>query len=191
MKPYVVMLLLGFVCNITSPSGAFAPTAPHHPFNMSYDEIWEHSSQEMKDKYHTQALLTARMLMTEDRRTNPWIMMASIVKNRVDSCYRGDCTVYDVIHAPRQFTAIWQNHDNWKLYKNFNVGDSEEFDEAYHIAREIFVMGVPFEYSSITHAYHRGAMMNLYNQEYPFWDAPGNRMTERGEIDGWVYGAAP
>jgi len=156
----------------------------------TFDYKWAVMSNEDKEKIHNESLWIARVLLSEDTRRKPWIMMASIVKNRVDTEHRRKTNVWSVIHDKRQFSAV--TGESWNRYKKLTLdSNNSHFNESYDIARNVLVMGVPNRYEGITHAYYPSTMTGVYgyNKSYPTWDTPNNPMDMRDGVDGWVYGA--
>jgi len=142
-----------------------------------------------QEKVNEKALWMARVMMSEDKRDEPWLMIASIVVNRQETKYRGRTTVYGVIHDPYQFSAV--NTSKWTRYKNLNPDNGNElFDRAYELAKRVIVLGVPEKYEGVTHAYYPETMAKVYgySKDYPVWDTPERPMNNRDEVEGWIYG---
>ena len=153
---------------------------------------WDSMSDEEKALVQDQAMWMARVLLSEDKREEPWIMMASIIRNRELKRHRGKKTVWGVIHDEWQFSAV--RTTKWRRYKNLNLeSGNKKFNRAYQIALEVIVLGVPARYTGITHAYYPDTMTGAYgySKGYPTWDTPNSPMDGRNEVDGWVYGIAP
>lgn len=158
----------------------------------TFEGRWESMSSAERTKVQEQALWIARVLMSEDKREEPWTMMASIIINRTNMNYRGKTTTWGVIHDTSQFSAV--GSDKWGEYKRLTLSSGNTlFNRAYEISLNVLVVGVPKRYKRITHAYYPETMKAVYGYErdHPDWDTPANPMDGRDRIAGWVYGTAP
>lgn len=160
------------------------------PETSEFYKTWDSMPDGEKQKVHEKAIWVARVLLSEDKREEPWVMMASIIINREKMGFRGKKTIWGVIHDKHQFSAVGGPH--WDRYKQLTLNSrNQNFARAYEIARKILVMGVPERYKGVTHAYYPETMMAVYgyDRDYPAWDTPNNPMGKRDEVDGWIYGA--
>lgn len=185
---HILLLIIIVYCLLVDVLSVANSTFTYQPWKMTDNELLQQLIKDERQLIESDATLMARLLMTEDKRRKPWIMMASIVKNRADMCYRNKCTINEVIHDPRQFSAVGTYY--WRKYSKMNYGDNELFNEAYEISLKILLRGVPEKYATTTHAYYPEAMVNAYGykKSYPAWDSPANRLENRGKESGWVYG---
>ena len=187
MKSYVLTFYFVLICSIVfTDKDTNSRTSPIE-WRTDFEYTWEGTPENTKVKLSEEAMLIARVLLSEDNRTEPWVMMSSIIVNRKNNCYNGKCDFNGVIHDPAQFTAV--NGPNWKLYESLNVKSNKELNKAFGVALNVLVMGVPYRYRGITHAYYPEAMKAYgYSTLYPPWDSPTNRLNLRNTVDGWVYG---
>ena len=93
------------------------------------------SSQESQD-----ILWLSRILYSESKVREEQIMVAWVVRNRVESGYRGAESYKDVAKSPAQFSGLWPNDNQYKLNisRSYETKGDKAWDQALAIAQAVY-----------------------------------------------------
>src|SRR3989338_6592498 len=93
-------------------------------------------SQEAQD-----VLWLARILYSESKVREEQIIVAWVVRNRVESGYRGAESYKDVALSPAQFSGLWPVDSQYKLNisRNYKTKGDKAWDQAMAIAQAVYL----------------------------------------------------
>jgi len=85
-------------------------------------------------------LWLARILYSESKVREEQIMVAWVVRNRVDTLYRGASSYKEVALSPNQFSGLWPSDAQYKLNmsRSYKTGGDKAWDQALAIAQAIY-----------------------------------------------------
>lgn len=93
------------------------------------------SSQESQD-----ILWLARILYSESKVREEQIVIAWVVRNRVDSGFRGADSIKDVAMSPSQFSGLWPSDAQYRLNitRSYETKGDKAWDQALGIAAAVY-----------------------------------------------------
>src|SRR3989344_6986537 len=85
-------------------------------------------------------LWLSRILYSESKVREEQIMVAWVVRNRVESGYRGAESYKDVAKSPAQFSGLWPNDNQYKLNisRSYETKGDKAWDQALAIAQAVY-----------------------------------------------------
>ena len=86
-------------------------------------------------------LWLARILYSESKVREEQIIVAWVVRNRVESGYRGAESYKDVALSPAQFSGLWPGDSQYKLNisRNYKTKGDKAWDQAMAIAQAVYL----------------------------------------------------
>ena len=92
-------------------------------------------SQEAQD-----VLWLSRILYSESKVREEQIIVAWVVRNRVESGYRGAQSYKDVAISPAQFSGLWPSDSQYKLNisRDYKIKGDRAWDQAIAIAQAVY-----------------------------------------------------
>ncbi len=110
----------------------------------------------------------SRVLYTETNRPLEMYYVAHVVKNRVETCYRGECTYKNVVLDPYQFSAFNPNRNSRWHYMNLN--DQTAKDLGAWIAAKQVALDVYMEDRDPTNgATYFFSQVSMPDHRFPHW----------------------
>jgi spore germination cell wall hydrolase CwlJ-like protein len=110
----------------------------------------------------------SRVLYTETHKPLEMYYVAHVVKNRVQTCYRGECTYKEVVLDPYQFSAFNPNRSSRWHY--MNLSDQTAGDLGAWIAAKQVALDVYMEDQDPTNgATYFFSQVSMPNHRFPHW----------------------
>lgn len=87
----------------------------------------------------TEILWLARTIFSETKRTDEMRLVGWVIRNRVDTEYRGDSTYEDVVKSKHQFSGITPGTKYYDFISSLSYGDPyPAWQDALAVARDIY-----------------------------------------------------
>lgn len=88
----------------------------------------------------TEVLWLARILYSESKVREEQIVVAWVVRNRVESSYKGADSFKDVALSPAQFSGLWPSDKQYKLNitRSYDTKGDKAWDQALAVAQAVY-----------------------------------------------------
>lgn len=153
----------------------------------------ERSNQAISSKLEaTQDSLTAatsedvlwlsRVLYSETRKPLEMYYIAHVVKNRVETCYRGECSYKEVALDPYEFSAFNPNRKSRYYLMQLNSNNARD-PARWAAAKQIALNTYLDNHDPTNGGTHFFAQVSMRNYGYPDWAYHGDQVTLANNID--------
>lgn len=132
---------------------------------------------------HRDVMWLTRVNYSETNKPLEMYYVAHVVKNRVQECYRGNCTYKDVILDPYQFSAF--NHGN-RYYRNVTLSTAArpmDFIEAKQTAFHAYMDN----YDPTNGSMWFFSQVSMRNHRFPNWALDEGLVAVNNNIDEWRF----
>ena len=124
-------------------------------------------------------LWLTRAIYSETDRPLEMYYVAHVIKNRVETCYRGQCTYKDVILDPYQFSAF---NNNNQYYRNVNKSNARRLGPwiaAKQVALDVYMEDIDPTQGS-THFF---SQVSMVDNSFPHWAYSGEQIIVNNTIE--------
>jgi hypothetical protein len=95
---------------------------------------WYTSGPPSPDKMDDETIWFARVLFSETNRRREMSVLSWSVRNRVNTCFRGNCTYEDVAQDPWQYSGLHPSHPNYERNMINLASSKKEWQTALKMA---------------------------------------------------------
>ena len=107
---------------------------PMQVANLPLHELKPFEASEVDEE----TLWLARCIYSETKRPEEQVLVAWVIRNRVDTAYRGKATYQDVVLDPYQFSAFLPDHYKRSFYERLNINSTAPgWQRTLHIAHAV------------------------------------------------------
>lgn len=124
-------------------------------------------------------LWLTRAIYTETDRPLEMYYVAHVIKNRVETCYRGQCTYKDVVLDPYQFSAFNNNNQHYRTVNSSNAQRLGPWIAAKQVALDVYMEDVDPTQGS-THFF---SQVSMTNNSFPHWVYSGEQIIVNNTIE--------